>query len=134
MGEEAAGDSVEYLAENIFRVPPEARRANLKAQARQPTVGQLVDAAMAGIERDNPALANVLPKDYAREGLDKQRLGQLIDMMSNIRMDAEGKKGGGFYALRRTLDYDPMLETLAARTDPGAAVLVPGCADGDEAQ
>ncbi len=39
---------------------------------------------MAGMERDNPALANMLPKDYAREGLDKQRLGQLIDMVSNL--------------------------------------------------
>ena len=122
-GSEAAEDRDEYIAENIFWVPPEARWANLKAQARQPTVGQLVDGAMAGIERDNPALKDVLPKDYARPALDKQRLGQLIDMISNIRVgdedarskdvlgrvyeyflslfaSAEGKKGGEFYTPR----------------------------------
>ena len=65
-GTEAAEDRDEYIAENIFWVPPEARWAHLKAQARQPTIGQLVDVAMAGIERDNPALKEVLPKDYAR--------------------------------------------------------------------
>ncbi|HZT22588.1 MAG TPA: type I restriction-modification system subunit M N-terminal domain-containing protein, partial [Verrucomicrobiae bacterium] len=49
-------DPDEYRALNIFWVPPEARWTHLKAQARQPTIGQLVDDAMAGIERDNPAL------------------------------------------------------------------------------
>ena len=68
-------DPDEYRAENIFWVPPEARWTHLKAQAKQPTIGQLVDDAMAGIERDNPALKDVLPKDYARAALDKQRLG-----------------------------------------------------------
>ncbi|MDZ7407802.1 MAG: type I restriction-modification system subunit M [candidate division KSB1 bacterium] len=77
-------DPDEYRAHNIFWVPPEARWAHLKAQARQPTIGQLVDDAMAGIERDNPALKGVLPKDYARPALDKQRLGQLIDLISNL--------------------------------------------------
>ncbi|MGH8228585.1 MAG: N-6 DNA methylase, partial [Steroidobacteraceae bacterium] len=104
-------------------VPPEARWAHLKAQARQPTIGQLVDDAMAGIERDNPALKGVLPKDYARPALDKTRLGQLIDLVSNIKVgdeasrakdvlgrvyeyflsqfaSAEGKKGGEFYTPR----------------------------------
>ena len=122
-GADAAEDRDEYIAENIFWVPPEARWANLKAQARQPTVGQLVDGAMAGIERDNRVLKDVLPKDYARPALDKQRLGQLIDMISNIRVgdkearskdvlgriyeyflsqfaSAEGKKGGEFYTPR----------------------------------
>ena len=122
-GAEAAEDRDEYIAENIFWVPPEARWAHLKAQARQPTIGQLVDGAMVGIERDNPVLKDVLPKDYARPALDKQRLGQLIDMISNIRVgdkearskdvlgrvyeyflsqfaSAEGKKGGEFYTPR----------------------------------
>jgi type I restriction enzyme M protein len=116
-------DPDEYRAQNIFWVPPEARWSHLKAQAKQPTIGQLVDDAMAGIERDNPSLKGVLPKDYARPGLDKQRLGQLIDMVSNIRVgdaesrskdvlgrvyeyflsqfaSAEGKKGGEFYTPR----------------------------------
>jgi type I restriction enzyme M protein len=107
----------------VFWVPPEARWAHLKAQAKQPTIGQLVDDAMAGIERDNPTLKGVLPKDYGRPALDKQRLGQIIDMISNIRVgdaesrskdvlgrvyeyflsqfaSAEGKKGGEFYTPR----------------------------------
>ena len=116
-------DPDEYRAENIFWVPPEARWSRLKAGARQPGIGQLVDDAMAGIERDNPALGDVLPRDYARPALDRQRLGQLIDMISNIRVGdadarsrdvlgrvyeyflsrfagAEGKKGGEFYTPR----------------------------------
>ena len=116
-------DPDEYRAENIFWVPPEARWTQLKAQARQATIGQLVDDAMTGIERDNPALKDVLPKDYARPALDKQRLGQLIDLISNIQVgdaearskdvlgrvyeyflsqfaSAEGKKGGEFYTPR----------------------------------
>ncbi|MDP4013476.1 MAG: class I SAM-dependent DNA methyltransferase [Candidatus Nanopelagicales bacterium] len=116
-------DPDEYRAQSIFWVPPEARWTHLKAHARQPTVGQLVDDAMAGIERDNPALKGVLPKDYARPALDKQRLGQLIDVISNIKVgdeasrakdvlgrvyeyflsqfaSAEGKKGGEFYTPR----------------------------------
>ena len=116
-------DPDEYRAENIFWVPPEARWTHLKAQAKQPTIGQLVDDAMDGIERDNPVLKDVLPKNYARPALDKQRLGQLIDMISNIMVgdedarakdvlgrvyeyflsqfaSAEGKKGGEFYTPR----------------------------------
>src|SRR2546428_2895662 len=77
-------DPDEYRALNIFWVPREARWAHLKAQAKQPTIGQLVDDAMAGIERDNPSLKGVLPKDYARPALDKQRLGQLIDPVRHI--------------------------------------------------
>ena len=116
-------DPDEYRAQSIFWVPPEARWAHLKAQAKQATVGRLVDDAMAGIERDNPALKGVLPKDYARPALDKTRLGQLIDLISNIKVgdeearardvlgrvyeyflsqfaSAEGKKGGEFYTPR----------------------------------
>jgi len=116
-------DPDEYRALSIFWVPPEARWQHLKAQARQSTIGRLVDDAMAGIERDNPALKGVLPKDYARPALDKARLGQLIDMISNIKVgdeearakdvlgrvyeyflsqfaSAEGKKGGEFYTPR----------------------------------
>jgi type I restriction enzyme M protein len=67
-------DPDEYRAQSIFWVPPEARWPHLKAQARQSTIGQLVDDAMVDIKRDNPALKGVLPKDYARPALDKQRL------------------------------------------------------------
>ncbi len=64
-------DPDEYRAKNIFWVPPEARWAHLKRQARQRTIGRLVDDAMAAIERDGPSLKGVLPKDYARPALDK---------------------------------------------------------------
>ncbi len=116
-------DPDEYRAQSIFWVPREARWPHLAAQAKQPTIGRLVDDAMAGIERDNPALKGVLPKDYARPALDKERLGQLIDLISNIKIgdedsrakdvlgriyeyflsqfaSAEGKKGGEFYTPR----------------------------------
>jgi len=130
-------DPDKYRALSIFWVPPEARWPHLKAQAKQPTIGQLVDDAMAGIERDNPSLKGVLPKDYARPALDKQRLGQLIDMVSNIEVgdaesrskdvigrvyeyflsqfaSAEGKKGGEFYTPRCVVKLlVEMLEAMA---------------------
>jgi type I restriction enzyme M protein len=85
-------DPDEYRALGIFWVPPEARWSHLKAQARQPAIGTLVDDAMAGVERDNPSLNGVLPKDYARPVLDKERLGQLMDLVSNIRVgDTESR-------------------------------------------
>jgi len=76
----------------IFWVPPEAHWPHLKSAAKQPTIGELVDDAMGGIERDNPALKGVLPRDYARPALDKLRLGQLIDLVSNIKIgDADSR-------------------------------------------
>ena len=116
-------DPDEYRAESIFWIPPEARWGHIKAQAKQPMIGKLVDDAMAGIERDNKALKGVLTKDYARPVLDKSRLGQIIDLISNIKVgdknsrskdvlgrvyeyflsqfaNAEGKKGGEFYTPR----------------------------------
>ena len=116
-------DPDEYRAVNIFWVPKEARWPHLKANAKQPTIGQMVDDAMDAVERDNPSLKGVLPKDYARPALDKLRLGQLIDLVSNILVgdaesrskdvlgrvyeyflsqfaSAEGKKGGEFYTPR----------------------------------
>ena len=113
----------EYRAQSIFWVPPEARWQYLQSQARQPTIGRLVDEAMTAVERDNPALKDVLPKEYGRDALDKQRLGQVVDLVSNIKVGgaenqatdvlgrvyeyfleqfalAEGKKGGEFYTPR----------------------------------
>lgn len=116
-------DPDEYRAVNIFWVPPDARWSMLKNNAKQPTIGKLIDEAMIAIERDNPNLKGVLPKDYAHPRLDKQRLGQLIDLIGNIGLgdkenrskdilgrvyeyflsefaSAEGKKGGQFYTPR----------------------------------
>ncbi len=71
-------------------MPPEARWSILQNNAKQPTIGQIVDdAMMSAIERDNPSLKGVLPKDHARPALDKQRLCQLIDLISNIKVGDE---------------------------------------------
>jgi type I restriction enzyme M protein len=77
-------DPDEYKAENIFWVPPGARWSYLQSSAKQPTIGTVVDDAMVAIERDNPRLKGVLPKEYARPGLDKHRLGELIDLIGTI--------------------------------------------------
>lgn len=79
-------DPDEYRAFGIFWVPKEARWTYLKADAPQPTIGKIVDDAMTAIERDNPSLKGVLPKEYARPGLDKQRLGRLINLVSDIAL------------------------------------------------
>ena len=79
-----AEDADEYRAENVFWVPQEARWSFLQANAKQPTIGKLVDDAMVAIERDNGRLKGVLPKDYARPALDKHRLGELIDLIGTI--------------------------------------------------
>nr|VFJ44185.1 MAG: type I restriction enzyme M protein [Candidatus Kentron sp. FW]VFJ58200.1 MAG: type I restriction enzyme M protein [Candidatus Kentron sp. FW] len=116
----AAEDSDEYLAENIFWVPRQARWAHLKSNARQPAIGRLIDEAMLAIEKVNTNLKGVLPKDYARPALNKVMLGELIDLISGIALGettgkardvlgrvyeyflagfagAEGRRGGEFY-------------------------------------
>ncbi|MBI2776792.1 MAG: SAM-dependent DNA methyltransferase [Chloroflexi bacterium] len=127
-------DPDEYRAATIFWVPKEARWTALKAAAPQPTIGTLVDDAMAAIERDNTSLKGVLPKDYARPGLDKARLGQLINLVSDIALgapadrakdtlgrvyeyflaqfaSAEGKQSGQFYTPRHVVRV--LVEMLA---------------------
>lgn len=113
-------DRDEYAAYNVFFVPEAARWSYLLEQAKQPTIGVTVDAAMEAIENDNPQLKGVLPKVYARQNLDPTSLGELIDMIGNIALGdtksrsadvlghvfeyflgefalAEGKQGGQFY-------------------------------------
>jgi type I restriction enzyme M protein len=127
-------DRDEYVAANIFWVPKEARWQHLLANAKQPTIGKILDDAMIAIERDNPSLKGVLPKDYARPALDKQRLGEVIDLIGNIGLgdkesrskdilgcvyeyflsqfaSAEGKKGGQFYTPRPVVQL--LVEMLA---------------------
>ncbi|NYB52071.1 MAG: SAM-dependent DNA methyltransferase [Methanobacteriaceae archaeon] len=116
-------DKDEYLALNVFWVPPEARWDQLEKNAKKPEIGKLIDNAMEVIERENPDLKGVLPKNYAREALDKQSLGGIIDLIGTIGLgdkeskskdilgrvyeyflgqfaNAEGKKGGQFYTPR----------------------------------
>lgn len=116
-------DRDEYTGENIFWVPSLARWSHLQSNAKQATIGKLIDDAMVEIEKENPSLKGVLPKDYARPSLDKQLLGELIDLVATIGLgdnasrskdilggvyeyflgefaSAEGKKGGQFYTPR----------------------------------
>jgi type I restriction enzyme M protein len=113
-------DRDEYTAERIFWVPEEARWSGIQEQARQSTIGKIIDKAMEAIERENPSLKAVLPRDYGRPQLDKTRLGELVDLISTIPLGdsasrskdvlgrvyeyflgkfaaAEGKSGGEFY-------------------------------------
>lgn len=85
-------DRDEYEAENIFWVPKEARWGYLKDNAKDPKIGQIIDDAMILIEKENPTLKGVLDKRYARPELDKRRLGELIDLISTIRLHKNGEK------------------------------------------
>src|SRR5215217_7427704 len=98
----AAEDPDEYLAENVFWVPKEARWSHLQANAKQPSIGKLIDDAMAAIEVANARLKGVLPKDYNRPALDKVMLGELIDLISGIAM---GEKGDARDFLGRVYEY-----------------------------
>jgi len=140
---QAAEDKDEYLADNVFWVPKEARWSHLQANAKLPTIGTLIDDAMRAIEKDNESLKGVLPKDYARPALNKVMLGELIDLISGIALNeegdrskdilgrvyeyflgqfagAEGKRGGEFYTPRSVVRVlVEMLEPYSGRVyDP----------------
>jgi type I restriction enzyme M protein len=139
----AAEDKDEYLADNVFWVPKEARWSNLRDNAKLPIIGTLIDDAMRAIEKDNESLKGVLPKDYARPALNKVMLGELIDLISGIALNedgdrskdilgrvyeyflgqfagAEGKRGGEFYTPRSVVCVlVKMLEPYSGRVyDP----------------
>lgn len=135
-----------YTADNVFWVPKEARWDTLVASAKQPTIGVLIDEAMDAVERDNSSLKGVLPKNYAREALDKRRLGELIDLFTNTTFksdnakdllgrvyeyfmgmfaDSEGKHGGEFYTPRS------IVKLLVDMLEPyGGRVYDPACGSG----
>lgn len=140
---QAAEDRDEYLADNVFWVPKEARWSHLRANAKRPEIGLLIDEAMRAIEKENESLKGVLPKDYARPALNKVMLGELIDLFSRIGLGdeahrakdvlgrvyeyflgqfagAEGKRGGEFYTPRSVVRVlVEMLEPYAGRVyDP----------------
>lgn len=120
---DGAEDRDEYAADNVFWVPPTARWSHLQANAKQSSVGKMIDEAMLAIEKDNENLKGVLPKDYARPALNAVMLGELIDLISGIALGqergeardllgrvyeyflgqfagSEGKRGGEFYTPR----------------------------------
>src|SRR3989344_7298646 len=79
-------DKDHYIAENIYWVPKKARWSFVRDFAKQPAIGTIIDNAMEEVEKDNPDLKGVLYKEYAKESLDKRRLGELIDIISSIDM------------------------------------------------
>ena len=112
---EAAENRDEYLAANVFWLPPEARWHTIKAKAKSPEIGKVIDDAMGAIERENPTLKGVLPRDYARPSLDtatrgsanltceshwrdfrgaedQVRLGGLVDIIRNIGFNESAAK------------------------------------------
>jgi type I restriction enzyme M protein len=96
-------DRDEYAAENVFWVPPTARWSHLQANAKQPSIGKMIDEAMIAIEKDNENLKGVLPKDYARPALNAVMLGELIDLISGIALGRE--KGEARDVLGRVYEY-----------------------------
>ncbi|WFE70653.1 class I SAM-dependent DNA methyltransferase [Halomonas sp. M1] len=143
-------DPEEYLAENIFWVPQEARWTHLRNNARDPNIGKIIDDAMESIERvpANEKLKGVLPKNYARPTLNKEMLGDLIDLFSKIDMrkqqedardllgrvyeyflagfaSSEGKRGGEFFTPRS------VVRTLVSMLEPKQGrVYDPCCGSG----
>lgn len=135
-------DRDEYLADNIFWVPKEARWGYINRNSKKPEIGQIIDHAMISIEKENPSLKNVLPKTFSRYDLDKTRLGELIDQFTFKVGDttsqeqdilgrvyeyflskfasAEGKGGGEFYTPRNVVQLlVEMLEPYSGRVyDP----------------
>jgi type I restriction enzyme M protein len=141
-------DPDEYRADNIYWVPKEARWTQLQGSAKQATIGKLIDDAMVALEAQNPTLKGVLQKDYGRPGLDKTRLGELIDLVGTIGLGdrenrardvlgrvyeyfltkfaaAEGKNGGQFYTPRGVVRV--LVEMLAPYK---GRVFDPACGSG----
>lgn len=132
---EDAEDPDMYLSENIFWVPKEARWELIQKSAKTPQIGEIIDEAMDATEKSNDSLRGVLSKNYASPDLDKSRLGEVVDLISDINLgdehakrsdilgrvyeyflnefaSKEGKKGGEFYTPRS------IVRTLVEMIDP----------------
>ena len=141
-------DRDEYLADNVFWVPKEARWEVIKAHATNPDIGDVIDGAMEAIEKDNDSLKGVLTKNYSRQELDKTRLGELVTLFTNIDVgtsaaqekdvlgrvyeyflgkfaSAEGKLGGEFYT------PSCVVRTLVEMIEPfSGQIFDPACGSG----
>ena len=101
-GEGFEEDKDEYTAENIFFVPENARWKAIAAAAHTPEIGTVIDDAMRSIEKENKRLKDILPKNFARPELDKRRLGEVVDLFTNIQMIEHGESKD---ILGRTYEY-----------------------------
>ena len=95
-------DRDEYTSEGIFFVPVGARWSDVSAKAHDPEIGQVIDDAMRAIEKENVRLKDILPKNFARPELDKRRLGEVVDLFTNIKMIEHGSEKD---ILGRTYEY-----------------------------
>lgn len=101
-GEGFEEDRDEYTYQNIFFVPQEARWETIAAAAHTPEIGKVIDNAMRMIESENDSSKGVLPKNFARQELDKRRLGDVVDLFTNVKM---AEKGDTRDILGRTYEY-----------------------------
>ena len=95
-------DRDEYTSEGIFFVPAGARWNEVATKAHDPEIGQVIDDAMRAIEKENSRLKDILPKNFARPELDKRRLGEVVDLFTNIKMIEHGSEKD---ILGRTYEY-----------------------------
>ena len=95
-------DVDEYTSEGIFFVPENARWSVIAANAHTPEIGTIIDEAMRSIEKENKRLKDILPKNFARPELDKRRLGDVVDLFTNIKMVESGSSRD---ILGRTYEY-----------------------------
>ena len=146
-GEGFEEDVDEYTSEGIFFVPVNARWAVIASKAHTPEIGTVIDDAMRAIEKENKRLKDILPKNFARPELDKRRLGDVVDLFTNIRMiehgtdkdilgrtyeyclskfaEQEGKLAGEFYTpscVVRTPKYCSLIMAVSTILPAAAAV------------
>ena len=95
-------DVDEYISEGIFFVPENARWSVIASKAHTPEIGTVIDDAMRAIEKENKRLKDILPKNFARPELDKRRLGDVVDLFTNIKMVDTGSSRD---ILGRTYEY-----------------------------
>ena len=122
-GEGFEEDRDEYTSENIFFVPAGARWSDIAAKAHEPEIGTVIDNAMIAIEGENKKLKGILPKNFARPELDKRRLGEVVDLFTNVQMaDGADEKD----LLGRTYEY--CLRNFAAQEGKNAGQFyTPSC-------
>ncbi len=95
-------DIDEYISEGIFFVPAKARWSEIATKAHTPEIGKIIDEAMRAIEKENKRLKDILPQDSHVPELDKRRLGDVVDLFTNIQMIEHGSEKD---ILGRTYEY-----------------------------
>ncbi len=116
-------DRDEYTAEHVFWVPQEARWKNIADMAHAPKIGLVIDKALDLIEKENPRLKNVLPRNYARPEIDKIRLGEVVEIFNNVDMMSQGE---GIDLFGRVYEYC-LLKFSTETQQSGGEFYTPSC-------